>query len=216
MALDLRSFLAGEPVTARPVTLRGRVYRRLWRKRRVLAGVATLLAVAAAAAGLFIHLEERAQRIAAVELAWRTASSALNDLEARERELGEARQRTQESERALSPLDLYEARQPLFAAEAAVKVLQSEAFRARLGDPSYATRIGVQIVLETLGAESETETGFGLWTSVSGPDDNEYRVVVIDVNDASVFVTEDWANPKTGDQVKDPTAEELSGRMSSS
>jgi hypothetical protein len=98
-------------------------------------------------------------------------------------------------------------------ASAAAKVLASKAFKARIGDPNYATRIGVQIVLEELGAEPSSETGFGLWTSVGGADDNEYPYIVIDVNDGKVFVAADWKKPKPSERVEKPTEKKLLSLM---
>jgi hypothetical protein len=98
-------------------------------------------------------------------------------------------------------------------ADAAALVLRSKAFRARVGDANYATRIGVQIVLETLGADSKADTGFGLWTPITGADDNEYPYIVVDVTDGSVFVAKDWRKPKKTERVAKPTKAELRKRM---
>jgi hypothetical protein len=75
-------------------------------------------------------------------------------------------------------------------AAAAAKVAASEAFRRRIGDANYATRIGVQIALDALGCSPTNETGFGLWPKGSA-DDNSYPYVVIDVNDGAIYVTLD-------------------------
>jgi hypothetical protein len=98
-------------------------------------------------------------------------------------------------------------------ADAVVKVLKSKAFKARLGDAHYAMRIGVQIVLETLGADSKADTGFGLWTPTTGPDDNEYRWVIIDVETGATYVADNWKKPKPADRVANPTAAEIRRRM---
>jgi hypothetical protein len=98
-------------------------------------------------------------------------------------------------------------------AGAAAQVLKSKAFKARLGDPNYAMRIGVQIVLEALGAESTSETGCGLWEPAGGPDDNEYPFIVIDVLDGSVFVADDWRHPKPKEEVARPTEAAIAKRM---
>jgi hypothetical protein len=100
-------------------------------------------------------------------------------------------------------------------AAAAAKVVASKAFKARLGDTNYALRIGVQIVLEALGADVKSETGFGLWTPATGVDDNEYPFIVIDVEDGSVFVTENWEKPTKRDLVDKPTAANIKKRMTS-
>jgi hypothetical protein len=86
-------------------------------------------------------------------------------------------------------------------AEAAVRVLQNPAFKARIGDASYATRIGVQTVLETLGASASEETGFGIWSSATGPDDNGYRFLVIDVQSGQLYAASDWKNPTAQEEL---------------
>ena len=101
----------------------------------------------------------------------------------------------------------------LSMADAAMRVIQSKAFKARVGDANYATRIGVQIVLDALGAEVGSDTGFGLWTPLSGADDNEHNYVVVDVMDGSVFVAKDWRKPKKTERVAKPTKAELRKRM---
>jgi hypothetical protein len=98
-------------------------------------------------------------------------------------------------------------------ADAAMKVLKSKAFKERLGDPDYAMRIGVQIVLETLGASSKEDTGFGLWTIAGGPGDNGYRWTIIDVDTGEIFVADKWNKPKPGDRVTKVTVAELRRRM---
>ena len=98
-------------------------------------------------------------------------------------------------------------------ADAAMRVIRSKAFRDRLGDEHYAMRIGVQIVLETLEADSKSDTGFGLWTSSTGPDDNEYRWVVIDVDTGDLFVAKNWKKPLPNERVAKPTVSEIRRRM---
>ena len=98
-------------------------------------------------------------------------------------------------------------------ADAAMRVMKSKAFRDRLGDEHYAMRIGVQLVLETLGANSKSDTGFGLWTPAMGPDDNEYRWVVIDVESGDLFVAKSWKKPLPSERVSSPTAAEIRRRM---
>lgn len=100
-------------------------------------------------------------------------------------------------------------------AMAAARVMTSKAFKARIGDANYATRIGVQIVLEELGAKSKEETGFGIWTAQSGPDDNEHKFIVIDVNTGEVFVSNNWKKPGKADLVPSPTANAILERMGS-
>jgi hypothetical protein len=99
-------------------------------------------------------------------------------------------------------------------ADAAAKVMASKAFQGRIGDTNYALRLGVQLALETLGADSKEETGFGLWTPATGADDNEYPYVVIDVDEGVLFVTRDWQKPSKADQVDKPTAAAIRKRMS--
>ena len=94
----------------------------------------------------------------------------------------------------------------LEVADAAMVVLKSKAFKSRLGDACYAMRIGVQLVLETLEADSKSDTHFGLWTAQTGSDDNEYRWVVIDVDSGELFVADNWKRPKPADRVAKPTA----------
>ena len=98
-------------------------------------------------------------------------------------------------------------------ADATMRVLKSKAFKARLGDASYAMRIGVQLVLEELGAESKSETGFGLWTPATGPDDNEYRWVILDVDTGELFVAKNWKKPLPSERVAKPTTAEIRRRM---
>jgi hypothetical protein len=98
-------------------------------------------------------------------------------------------------------------------ADAAMRVIQSRAFQGRLGDEHYAMRIGVQIVLETLGADSKSDTGFGLWTPQTGPDDNEYRWLVIDVESGDLFVAKNWKKPLPSERVVKPTVAEIRRRM---
>lgn len=98
-------------------------------------------------------------------------------------------------------------------ADAAMRVLESEAFQERLDDVSYALRIGVQIVLETLGADSKEDTGFGLWTPGTGTDDNEYPWIVIDVETGDLFVAKNWKKPLPNERVAKPTVGEIKRRM---
>lgn len=100
-----------------------------------------------------------------------------------------------------------------FMADAAMAVLKNPAFKSRLGDTNYALRIGVQTALEALMAESTAETGFGLWTPATGADDNEYRYIVIDVDDGAVFVAKDWKKPRSSEKVAKPTAAALRKKM---
>ena len=96
-------------------------------------------------------------------------------------------------------------------AAAAMRVLDNSAFQSRLGDPSYATRIAVQAVLEHLGSDTASDTGFGLWTSETGECDNEHRFIVIDVNDGSLYITDDWRKVK--DAVRNPTVKTIRDLM---
>ena len=98
-------------------------------------------------------------------------------------------------------------------ADAAMRVMKSAAFRERLGDATYAMRIGVQIVLETLDADSKSDTGFGLWTPATGPDDNEYPWIVIDVETGDLFVAKNWKKPLPSERVSKPTVAEIRRRM---
>ena len=98
-------------------------------------------------------------------------------------------------------------------ASAAAKVITSKAFKARIGDANYAIRIGVQLVLEHLGADAKSDTGFGLWTPITGADDNEYPYVVIDVNSGALFVAKDWKKPKSTERLAKPTAATIKKRM---
>ncbi len=98
-------------------------------------------------------------------------------------------------------------------ADAVMRVLKSKAFTARLGDANYAMRVGVQLVLEILGADSKSDTGFGLWTASAGPDDNEYRWVVIDVDSGELFVAKNWKKPTPSERIARPTVSEIRRRM---
>lgn len=99
-------------------------------------------------------------------------------------------------------------------AEAVASVIDRPAFQKRIGDPSYATRIGVQGVLELLGADSMVDTGFGLWTPEGGADDNEYPCIVVDVMDGSVFVAKDYRFVDRSTELIDPpTAKALRDAM---
>jgi len=98
-------------------------------------------------------------------------------------------------------------------ADAVMCVLKSKAFQERLGDDNYAMRIGVQIVLETLEADSKSDTGFGLWTPATGPDDNEYPWLVVDVETGDLFVAKNWKKPLPSERVAKPTVGEIRRRM---
>lgn len=98
-------------------------------------------------------------------------------------------------------------------AAVAAAVLANGAFRKRLGDASYAMRIGVQTALERLGVASTEETGCGLWTAATGPDDFEYRVIVIDVDSGACYVTAEWRTPPDGDKLEAPTGDAIAERM---
>jgi hypothetical protein len=94
-----------------------------------------------------------------------------------------------------------------------MRVVKNKAFVGRLGDANYATRLAVQTVFEALDVDSKSETGFGLWTPAGGPDDNEYRYVVVDVNDGALFVASDWRKPKPSDRIAAPTAAKIRKAM---
>jgi hypothetical protein len=98
-------------------------------------------------------------------------------------------------------------------ADAAAAVLKNPSFKARLGDRNYAFRIGVQTALDVLGASAADETGYGLWTPATGADDNEYRFIVIDVDDGTVFVANDWKKPKPSEKLARPTAAAMRKKM---
>lgn len=99
-------------------------------------------------------------------------------------------------------------------ADAAMAVLESKAFKNRLGDSSYATRIGVQLALEQLGSQSGSETGFGLWTAESGVPDNEFGIIVIDVNTGKIAVTNNPQSVGPAEWLDSPTVAVLKKRMS--
>lgn len=99
-------------------------------------------------------------------------------------------------------------------ATAAMAVINNAAFKQRIGDCTYATRIGVQTVLEHLGALATHETGFGLWSAEMGPGDNEHKYIVIDVGDGSVYVAGDWDNVRECELVPKPDCETLLALMS--
>lgn len=99
-------------------------------------------------------------------------------------------------------------------AEVVADVISRDAFKKRIGDPSYATRIGVQAVLEMLGADSNSDTGFGLWTMSGRADDNEYPYIVVDVMDGAVYVTPDYRSVE-GHRVDPPTQEAIEEAMQS-
>ena len=98
-------------------------------------------------------------------------------------------------------------------ADAVAKTVALQSFQSRLRDPSYATRVGVQSVLEALGATLDKGTGFGIWTPEDGPDDNNYPFLVVDVNTGAVCVSDDYLDCKAADRVNPPTAEALRQRM---
>lgn len=98
-------------------------------------------------------------------------------------------------------------------AGAALRVLANPAFKARLGDPSYATRIAIQTALEALGADATQETGFGVWSSATGPDDNGYRFLVIDVKSGKLYATNEWRSPQAGEEIKVLDEESIAAAM---
>lgn len=98
-------------------------------------------------------------------------------------------------------------------AGAAMAVLNNKAFTERIGDAAYATRIGVQTVLNVLGADPFCDTGFGLWTDKMGEGDNSYRFIVIDVDDGNVYVADDWRNVNKCDLVEEPSQESLQAML---
>lgn len=66
-----------------------------------------------------------------------------------------------------------------------------EAARAsvgRLGDPSYFARRVIHKVLVAC-ADPESETGCGLWTT--GPDDNEYPLLVVNAHSGLAWLCND-------------------------
>lgn len=92
-------------------------------------------------------------------------------------------------------------------------MISRPAFKNRIGDASYATRIGVQGVLEFLGADSNEETGFGIWTPGWGEPDNEYPYVVVDVEDGAVFVSDDYSDKDDAHRIDPPTAKAIGEAM---
>ena len=73
-------------------------------------------------------------------------------------------------------------------ADAVSGLSDNRGFMNRLGDEQYATRIGVQSVMDSLGIRASVETGCGIWFSDQGHD-GEYRLVVVDVENGDVHVT---------------------------
>jgi len=73
-------------------------------------------------------------------------------------------------------------------------VFSSDAFQSCIGDPEYATRIGVQGVLEELGASAyEAFSGYGLWTREGGFPDSDHDIIVVDVNSGKAYLAKDFA-----------------------
>lgn len=90
-------------------------------------------------------------------------------------------------------------------AAAAMAVINNPKFQARIGDSSYANRIGVQTALEALGSLSKEETGFGLYVGTNVPDNDGYGIVVIDVETGTVSVD--------GSPILDPTERKIESAM---
>jgi hypothetical protein len=89
--------------------------------------------------------------------------------------------------------------------KAAEAVLKNSNFQRRLKDCDYATRIGVQTVLDAIGASHTEETGYGLWTDAGGPGDNEHRFIVIDTTTGDLWVCDKWEAPEKGELIRPPS-----------
>ncbi len=119
LALDLRRFLADEPVLAKPVSAGRRLARRLWRARRAVAaaGVVSLGALVLAGLG---HLRARAAERARIDAAL-AAAAVTSDLDAAEQEVLPlvAIAEPEQAERAREALRELRGRRRLRAAEEA-------------------------------------------------------------------------------------------------
>lgn len=78
-----------------------------------------------------------------------------------------------------------------------VAIKHLDAAKARTGDPSYFTRILVHNILDEL-TDRNSETGFGLWSSALGMDDNEHPILVINADTGRHWYTTqaDWMDPE--------------------
>ncbi len=81
MALDLRRFLAGEKVGARPISALGRLRRRIRRRRKLLAAVAAAVLAVVLGALALSGIERRATRMRAVDAAFEEAGHALRGVD---------------------------------------------------------------------------------------------------------------------------------------
>lgn len=119
LALDLRRFLADEPVLARRVSVAGRLVRRAWRARR-LVSAGLVVALAAGAAWGVARVRAREAQWARIDAAL-SAAAVTSDLAAAEQELLPlvAIAEPEQAERARQALRTLRGRRSLAEAEAA-------------------------------------------------------------------------------------------------
>jgi formylglycine-generating enzyme required for sulfatase activity len=133
LALDLRRFLAGESVLARPVTRWGRWYRLLRRNRRRLRiGAIAVLGMLALGAAAVAALEGW-RKEARINASLAGADRAEATVDALHAALAAARESEARLAASLSPLDSYDVRAPLVSAQREIARLDeriSESFEA--------------------------------------------------------------------------------------
>jgi formylglycine-generating enzyme required for sulfatase activity len=116
LAADLRAFLAGAPVSARPLGRWGRAWRAVRRRRKALGLSAALVVLAFTLAFLIAGLQERSREEEMVRLAFETASRAASEYRSLTAVLPAARARAVEGMTLVSEKDSFAARRPLLDA----------------------------------------------------------------------------------------------------
>jgi serine/threonine protein kinase/formylglycine-generating enzyme required for sulfatase activity len=127
LALDLRRFASGEPVSARPLSRWGRIGRRLRRRKRMVAWLAVAAMLLLAAAGLLSGIERSASRRRSTESALEQARAAIGDLEGLTAQLPEARRAAAQCDARLSTVDGYDERRELVSLRKAATDIASQA-----------------------------------------------------------------------------------------
>jgi len=144
MADDLRAFLNGEPVQARPVSTVGRWGRRIHRRRKRLTAIGVVGMAILAAAIAFSIWQVRAAREQSAGLALVEARSAAENYRKLMAELPAARSRAAEAERSIPGSADFIARKPVFAAREALTRIERDAL-SRFDSAVIAAQRGLEI-----------------------------------------------------------------------
>ncbi len=178
LAKDLRAFLDGGEVSARPIGRCGRLRRRLWRNRRAMTLVSIVAILAVAIAAAVGTLSMRFQRSSAVEAALHEARAAAGEFRELVASAPNARARLEHEMKAVAESASPAERLPIFEAQASLVEAET-----RAEDRFNAAVLAAQRGLELDGTSRDLRTFLAdfLWErylgiEISGDESDKRRL----------------------------------------